>query len=67
MITMARELSRVDQGNGTTIVKVVLDNTTVGQLVVGNDMLDRPGYDQMLNLAVADHHDRIARRDAGGQ
>lgn len=64
---MARELSRVDQGNGFTVVHVVNDNTTIGQVVVPNDMLDQPGYDAMLAAHVAHHHDLIRRREQGGQ
>lgn len=64
---MARELSRVDQGNGFTVVQVVNDNTTIGQVVVPTNMLDQPGYDAMLDVHVAQHHELLRRREAGGQ
>lgn len=57
---MARELSRVDRGDGFHEVQVAVDNTTISRLVVPNTALDQPGYQEMLD-AHGRYHDNLIR------
>lgn len=57
---MARELGRIDQGDGFHVVQVAVDNTTISNLVVPNEILDKPGYQEMLD-AHGRYHDNLIR------
>lgn len=50
---MALELSRVDQGDGTTVVTVAVGATGQALMTVMTSVLDQPGYSDMLNAFVA--------------
>lgn len=64
---MALELTRVDKGNGYHLVGVALDATTIGQILVADELLDQEGYREMLDLHVAHHRGQIDARERGGQ
>lgn len=57
---MARELARKDNGDGTHTVQAAVDNTTISNLVILNDMLDQPGYLDALE-AHQRYHDNLIR------
>lgn len=60
-----QELSRRMVGGGMAEVTVALGVDRQGIIVVPADMLDKPGYQDMLDLQ-ATHHDGLKRVREGG-
>lgn len=61
----AQELRRDNQGDGFTQVTVALGAARQGVLVVPTDMVDKPGYQEMLDAYVAKHESLVALNDGG--
>ena len=63
---MARELERIDQGNGFHVIRVAVDNTTISNLVVPNEILDQPGYQDMMDAHGRYHHNLLRIKEGLG-
>ena len=59
-MTRAREHARKSLGGGRTEVQVYVDNTTIASIVVADDFLDGPGYQDMLDLRLRHHQGLVA-------
>jgi hypothetical protein len=64
---VARELQRVDQGDGTHLVHVAVDNTTINYLVVPTEMMDTPGYLDMIEVMGVRHDNLLRIREGLGR
>lgn len=62
---IGRELSRVDQGNGMTVITVGLADLSQGTLTVPTHLVDGPGYQDMLDAYASKHERLIGIRDRG--
>lgn len=56
----AREHARNSLGNGHTEVRIYVDATTIASVVVADDFLDGPGYQDMLDLRLKHHQGLVA-------
>jgi hypothetical protein len=62
---MGRELGRHDRGDGYTDVTVALGADHQGHLIVPTDLIDGPGYQDMLNARATKYSGLVALRDEG--
>ena len=60
---MARELKRESRPDGLTVVTVAVSNTDTHQLLVATSMLDKPGYQEMIDHVGVRHDDLVAIRE----
>jgi hypothetical protein len=64
-VTTGRELGRRDMGDGFTDVTVALGADRQGHLIVPTDLVDGPGYQDMLDAHATKHSGLVAFRDEG--
>jgi hypothetical protein len=61
-----RELSRREDGTGFTHVTVALGTDRQGVLVIPTEMVDAPGYQDMLDAYTTKHASLVAFREGTG-
>lgn len=62
-----RELSRTERPDGLVEVVVAVDNTTRQNILVPREIVDKPGYAEMIALAGVNHDRLVEIRDGLAQ
>lgn len=60
---MAREMGRVDNGDGTHTVRVAVDYTTISNIVFLDDAVDGPGFQDAMDAHQRYHENLIRIRE----
>lgn len=62
-----RELSRTERPDGLVEVQVAVSNTDIQKILVPREMMDKPGYAEMIQLAGVNHDRLVDIRDGLAQ